>query len=193
MHRSAIARPHLLGATFLAFLLVSCGGAATSIDAGGQDSDGSGASPTAQQSAEPANGGGGDTGGLDDFCLVSAEDVAAAVETNVADAVSSEIPGTGGVCLYNDSAGVPLVSINVVSTGGAPLFDLVRGAPESDPVAGIGDEAYYMVVEGRASLAFMKGGMFVTVTPFSQDLLDGDPDRVRAATEEISRMAADGM
>ena len=174
-------------AAVLAFgsTLAACGG-----ETGGDAADpGEADASAANQPA--ADGGGGGTGGLDDFCLVSADDVGAAIETDVADAVSTEIPGVGGGCVYNSSAGVPLFSLNVLSTGGAPIFDSV--AESAEPLSGIGDRAYIVQGGGLWSLAFMKGDVLVTVAPISGDLLDADADRNRAATEEIARKAADAM
>ena len=180
MQRSVLLRTRF-GAAALALMLAACGGAAS-----GESAD----APVAEESTPQTDGGGGD-GALDDFCLVSADDVAAAIEADVANAVSTEIPGVGGGCVYNSSAGVPLFSINVVTTGGAPIFDSV--AESSEPLSGIGDRAYIVQGAGLWSLAFMKGDVLVTVAPISGDLLDADAARNRAATEEIARMAADAM
>jgi hypothetical protein len=191
--RSLLARSLVLG---LFLTLPACGGGTAPATATPASEPGGAADATA--AAPPANGAGNDTA-LDDFCLNTGEEVAAALEVDVAEAVSTETPGIGGSCVYSDSAGSVVFIVSVVIGEGARVHldaynaMAATGEQEAEPVSGIGEEAYVTHVADRWLLTFGKAGVAVSLGPLLPDQLGGDSARQRAAIEELARMAADRL
>jgi hypothetical protein len=172
--------------------LAACGGASTPATGSPAPDDAGEAGQTAAPA--PASGAGEGAGGESgDSCLVDADDVSAALEADVADAASSEVPGVGGTCLYTDAAGSVVLSISVLTgQGGRSSLDALdaAGDEEVEPVSGIGDEAYLTFIAERWALWFGKASVAVGVGPLDPNLLGGDSARQRAAIEELARAAA---
>jgi hypothetical protein len=139
-------------------------------------------------SSEPADNGG--TGGETDWCLNTVEEVAAAIDAEVAEAVSTDATGIGGGCIYNGADGTPVYAMSVVTAEGAvSTFDASKNAEGATSIDGIGDDA--VLISAGGPLAVLKGGTFISLGAFGPIM--EDPAAFRAAMEELGKAAADRL
>ncbi len=184
----------------LAFALASCGQAAPAAD---QRDDGGEPGDTAQQTEAAATDGGGDDaaggdGGGDgiDGCLLTAEEVSAALDAEVADATAVENPGLGAGCSYNAADNAPVLAISIITNEQAEgAFESYREYEGAEEISGIGDAALYLGEELPPGVAFIKDGVVVSLgVPVAASSYDADElAAVRSALEDLARIAADRL
>lgn len=175
-------------------LLGACSGAAAppagSSSAGSQapatDAPLASASSAVQASADP--GGGGAT----TWCHNTVEEVSAALKVTVVAAVSSDAPGIGGGCFYNDASGIPLFATSTITAAGAAdTFKAQVGTAGVTTIDGIGDGAVLMSAGGP--LVVLKGDLFVSIGAVPSVPIFNDAPAYRAALEALARSSVDRL
>jgi hypothetical protein len=149
--------------------------------------------PPAPVGSEPAGGteppAGGGTGAA--FCLVTPEEVAAALQVDAPTPVGNENPGFGGGCFYSAADGALVYSIGVVPASGGDLIAAGLQTQGAVAVPDLGEGA--VLVSPQGPLVFKKGDWYVT-TGGTPDLpIASDAAAYRAALEALARMADERM
>ena len=139
-------------------------------------------------SSEPADNGG--TGGGTDWCLNTVDEVVAAIEVEVTEAVSTDATGIGGGCIYNGADATPVYAMSVVTAEGAvATFDAAKNGEGAVTIDGVGDDA--VLISPQGPLAVLKGGTFISLGAFGPIMEDAAA--FRAAMEELGKSAADRL
>ncbi|MDQ3688757.1 MAG: hypothetical protein M3406_01725 [Chloroflexota bacterium] len=168
--------------------LAACSSAAPAAPTTSQ-SDATASAPPASAPAASAPTAGGEDGETD-WCLNTVEEVAAAIDAEVAEAVSTDATGIGGGCIYNGPDATPVYAMSVVTAEGAvATFDAAKNGEGAVTIDGIGDDA--VLISAGGPLAVLKGSTFISLGAFGPIM--EDPAAFRAAMEELGKAAADRL
>ncbi|MGI8998474.1 MAG: hypothetical protein ACR2GO_02040 [Candidatus Limnocylindria bacterium] len=136
-------------------------------------------------SSEPADNGG--TGGGTDWCLNTVDEVVAAIDVEVTQAVSTDATGIGGGCIYNGADATPVYAMSVVTAEGAvATFDAAKNGEGAVTIDGVGDDA--VLISPQGPLAVLKGSTFISLGAFGPIMEDAAA--FQAAMEELGKSAA---
>jgi len=139
-------------------------------------------------SSEPADNGG--TGGGTDWCLNTVDEVVAAIDVEVTEAVSTDATGIGGGCIYNGADATPVYAMSVVTAEGAvATFDAAKNGEGAVTIDGVGDDA--VLISPQGPLAVLKGSTFISLGAFGPIMEDAAA--FQAAMEELGKSAADRL
>ena len=163
------------------------GSTAAAASAEGSPADGGAgaeASVAAPASAAPAGGGGGPAGNVCE--LVTEQELAGILGTQIKSAVLTGPPDT---CDIQSADGAPLAATVYLNVGGSFAYEAFAGDPGSVDVAGIGEKASYSSSQGL--LVVFKNGAMLSIAVFD----DGTKDEAarRALMEQIGKIAAGRM
>ena len=180
--------------SLLVVLLAACGGGATQ-NGGGGGGDEPASSAGAATPAGGDDGGGGDTsGGADAACIVTAEEVSAALEVEVTDVNGVENPGLGAGCSYAGADGQVFLAVSMITNEQAEgAFESYRDYEGAEELSGIGDAAIYLGPDLPPGVAFIKDGIVYSlgVATAQGDILGGDEAALRQAVEDLARAGAE--
>lgn len=178
----------------LLLVLTACGGAASSATDAPTDGPSAVASSA---SAEPSPSGSdaavdpGSTGSSDRYCLVTPAEVSEAMGVEVTSAEGVVNEGMGGGCMYFTADGSSAFAISVLdSSAAADAFDGYRQYEGAEEISGIGDAALFLPMNEMVGIAFKEGDVVASLGP-TMATPDLSSDALRAAVEELARMAAD--
>ncbi len=175
----------------MALALSACAGTPTQQDGGrataSPRADDDGASPGGGSATEGPGDGGGEGGGASiDACpLLTTEEVSAAFGVDVAEAERANLGGGDTGCNYNDANG-ELVATTTYAPGGAIVWESLEDEAD-DQIEGIGDGALWVY----NTVTVRKGDAMFQIF-FAGDA-GLDEDAVRAASEDLARIAVERM
>lgn len=132
------------------------------------------------------------TGGqpISDFCLNTAEEVAAALQVPTPTATGAANPGFGGGCLYTAADGTLVYAVSTVPvTAGVDTIGAGLQTAGAVAINGIGERAVLMSAQGP--LVFQKGSWIVSSGGTPDLAIAADAAAYRAAMETLARAAAD--
>lgn len=180
----------------VAIVLVACSPAAaptTSPGGGSQAPVSPGAQPSSSAAVQPSAAPGSPAGGgTTNWCFNTVEEVSAALKVTATQAISTDAPGIGGGCFYNDANGTPVFATSTVTAEGAVgTFEAATGGADAVTIDGIGDRAVLITPQGP--LAVLKGTAFTSMGALPPNPLLSDAGAYRSAHETLARSAAGRM
>lgn len=193
-------RSVLIGALGLAFAISACSSApaapATTPAAVPATTSASGGNASVAPELTPApvasTGTGTSTGGGDDACANTIEEVSTAFAVTVTEAEASG-DASGASCIYyTDKATFESAMATTLQRGGfaKQVFESFASDPSSERVSGIGDDAVWF--PGNKVFIVLKGDAVLSMSAGLVPVAD-DEAAVRKILEDLARLAADRL